>query len=134
MAIKSFGASFSAATNAVGGLTEISNGGAEAAIIDVTNHDSDDNCREFLGGLVDGGEITLSGQYLYSDTGQAYLRGAVFTGTPFAFVLNFSSGSKITGNCIVRSVGGENSTVGDEVVPFTCTLKITGKPVYGALA
>lgn len=129
MAIKSFGASITVATNLVGGLTAINNGGIEAEVIDVTNHDSPDNSREFIGGLLDGGEITMEGQYVFGDEGQDHLRDNI--GATVAFVLSYSTGSKITGSGVVVTAGEGAPLEG--AVPFNATIKVSGKPVRSAL-
>lgn len=128
MAIKSFGTTITIATNAVGGLTEISNGGVEATIIDVTTHDSADTSREFIGGLRDSGEITLSGHFVYADLGQAYLRNNI--GGTAAFEITYSNGNQIAGSCVIKSAG-EGAPL-DEAVAFSATLKVSGKPTYSA--
>lgn len=128
MAIKSFGTTITVATHAVGGLTEISNGGVEATIIDVTTHGSTDTSREFIGGLRDSGEITLAGHFVYSDVGQAYLRDNI--GATAAFEITYSNGNQIAGSCVIKSAG-EGAPL-DESVGFSATLKVSGKPTYSA--
>ncbi len=44
----------------VGEATNISGPGYDRDVIDVTSHDSTDGIREFVGGLVDGGEVTFT--------------------------------------------------------------------------
>ena len=124
--IRSFGTAITVATNAVGGLTEINNGGTEANIIEVTNHGSADNSKEFIGGLKDGGEVSLSGFYDYSDVGQAYIRNNI--GGSATCVLTYSSGSKITFTGIIKSAG-EGAPL-DDAVPFSATIKVSGKATY----
>jgi predicted secreted protein len=127
--IKSFGTSITVATNIVGGLNDISNGGISATIIDVTSHDSADNSKEFISGLLDGGSIALSGHYDYQDVGQDYIRDNI-GGAAFAFVITYSNGTKISGNALIESVG-EGAGL-DDSVAFNATLKITGKPTRAA--
>jgi predicted secreted protein len=43
----------------VGEATNISGPGMERDVIDVTSHDSPNRFREYVGGLVDGGEVTF---------------------------------------------------------------------------
>jgi len=128
MAIKTFGTTITVATNAVGGLTEISNGGVEATIIDVTTHSSADTSREFIGGLRDSGEITLSGHFVYTDVGQDHIRNNI--GATAAFEITYSNGNTISGSCVIQSAG-ESSPL-DEAVGFSAVLKVSGKPTYAA--
>lgn len=127
--IRSFGTSITVATNAVGGLTEITPGTVEANIIEITNHGSADNSKEFLGGLKDAGEVSLSGFYDYADVGQAYLRNNI--GGSATCVISFSSGSKITFTGIIKSAG-EGAPL-DDAVPFNATIKVSGKATYASL-
>lgn len=126
--IRSFGTAITVGGNAVGSLTEINNPGMEANIIDVTNHGSSDNSKEFLGGLKDGGEVSLSGFYDYSDAGQAYLRNNI--GASAACVITYSNGNKASFTGIIKSAG-EGAPL-DEAVPFSATIKVSGKITYAA--
>jgi hypothetical protein len=91
--IKSFGIGVTAATNAVGGLTDVSLPGVEVSIIDITTHDSSGGYKEFTSGLKDAGNLELTGKYDYSNVGQAYLRNN--PGVSAAFVVTFSDVFKI---------------------------------------
>lgn len=131
MAIRSFGVAVSVATNDIGDLTEISLPETESADIDVTTHDSANGYREFLGGLKDGGTMTLAGKYDISDTGQAYLRNpANQGGSPVAVVVTFSDSSTASFNAVVKGYGVSNPL--DEDVTFTSSLRISGSVTYAA--
>ena len=121
--IRSFGTAGTIGGAAIGGITDWGELGMEANIIDVTSHESDDNSREFLGGLLDGGETTISGFYVPSDAGQDYIRGHVGEAAPF--VLTFSNTNSRTCQVIIKSYG-EGSPL-DDATPFTATFKVTGK-------
>lgn len=127
--IRSFGTTITVATNAVGGLTEINGPIPEAAMIDSTTLTSANNAREYRGGLIDGGNVTLTGKYDFVDVGQAYLRANI--GATVACVKTYSSVSKVTFNAVIQSAGSDNPL--DEEVPFTAVLKVTGLPVVGAV-
>jgi hypothetical protein len=127
--IRSFGATITVATNAVGGLTEINGPVPEAAMIDSTTLGSANNAREFCGGLIDGGVVTLAGKYDFADVGQTYLRDHI--GGSAACVKTHSSGSKCTFTGIIQAVGCDNPL--DDEVTFAATIKVTGFPVVATV-
>lgn len=126
--IKSFGIGVTAATNAVGGLTDVNVSGGEVSFIDTTTHDSSGGYREFVAGLKDGGTLELTGKYDYSDVGQAYLRGNL--GASAAFVVTFSDGTKVSFTAIVGAYNTSNPL--DDSVEFTSSNKITGAVTWAA--
>lgn len=126
--IKSFGGTFKVATKTVGGLTDVNIGGVDVNMIDVTDQASTDGWKEFVGGLKDGGQVELTGNFKSVDDGQSELRGN--PGETAAWELTFSNGAKASGNAVI---GGYNVTNPlDNKVGFTCSLKITGKTTYTA--
>jgi len=126
--IKSFGIGVTAATNAVGGLTDVSLPGVEVSIIDITTHDSSGGYKEFTSGLKDAGNLELTGKYDYSDVGQAYLRNN--PGVSAAFVVTFSDGTKASFTAIVGGYTTGNPL--DDSVEFSCSSKITGAILWTA--
>lgn len=126
--IKSFGAILKVATNVIGKLTDVNLGGVDVSMIDVTAQDSTGGYKEYVGGLKDGGQLEMTGNYDIADTGQVYLRANA--GATAAFELTFSNGSTATGNCIVGGYAVTNPL--DNKVGFTCPLKITGPVTYAA--
>ena len=131
--IKSFGVAVTVATNIIGGLTDVTLPEVEVTDIDTTTHDSSGGFREFVGGLKDGGVVTLSGDYNIADAGQTYLRNPANVGTtPVAVVVTFSDDSTATFNAVVKGYGVNNPL--DEVVTFTASLRISGSITYAAAA
>lgn len=127
MAIKSFGISVqitppAGSPTAIAELTDVTPGGVDVNFIDTTAHDSSGGWRQFIGGLTDPGTIELTGNYKFTDAGQAALianRGVIV-----AVNITFSDATNVTCNAVV---GGYNlSNPLDEKVEFTCSLKITG--------
>ena len=58
-------------TGIIGNLTNISGPGITADTIDVTSHDSTGGYRQFIAGLIDGGEISLEGNLVTAAAGNA---------------------------------------------------------------
>jgi hypothetical protein len=127
MAIKSFGTRLYIDGDLIGSLTDISPGDREAEVIDVTTHESSDNSREFIGGLVDGGEATFSGFYNYGDDGQDALRDSA--GADVSCMVVFSDDSVYAFPAVVKKGTGEENGV-DGVVGFSGSLKVSGKMMH----
>jgi len=129
--IKSFGVTVTVASNLVGGLTDVSIPEVEVTDIDTTTHDTSGGYRTFVGGLKDGGVLTLSGLFDVADVGQAYLRTpANQGGTAVAVVVTFSDLTTASFNAVVKGCGTSNPL--DENVTFTASLKISGAVTYTA--
>jgi predicted secreted protein len=129
--IKSFGVTVTVATNAIGGLKSVEIPETEVTDIDVTTHDSAGGFRQFVGGLKDGGTVTLAGAYDIANAGQTYLRTAANQGAaPVAVVVTFSDGSKATFNAVVKGYGVSNPL--DEDVTFNSSLKVSGAITFAA--
>lgn len=131
--IKSFGVTVTVDGNAIGGLTDVSIPEVEVTEIDITSHDSEGGYKEYVGGLKDGGTVTLTGKYNIADTGQAYLADADNQGADaVAVVVTFSDTSTCGFNAIVKGYGATNPL--DDAVDFSASLKITGAVTYTAAA
>jgi predicted secreted protein len=127
--IKSFGVTVSVATNLIGGLTDVTLPEVEVTDVDITSHDSSGGFKEYVGGLKDGGVVTLSGNYDAANAGQDYLRNpANQGGAPVACVVTFSDGSKAAFNAVVKGFGVTNPL--DETVGFTSSLRVSGAITY----
>lgn len=129
MSIKSFGVGVTVATNAVGLLTDVSISGGDVTNVDVTTHDSDDDTREFIGGLIDEGTLELTGHYDRADVGQKYMidNPAALA----AVIVTFSNGSTATFNAVIGRYQVNNNGL-DDKVEFSCSLKISGAVTYAA--
>ncbi len=129
--IKSFGVTVTVATNLVGGLTDVSIPEVEVTDIETTTHDGTSGYRTFVGGLKDGGVLTLSGLFDIADVGQGYLRNpANQGGSPVAVLVTFSDDSEAAFNAVVKGCGTSNPL--DDNVQFTASLKISGPVEYSA--
>ena len=122
MAIKSFGVAVTVNTIAIGGLKDVTPGGVDVNFIDVTAHDSAGGWREFIGGLTDGGTLELTGNYDEADAGQVELRAE--RGQVASVIVTFSDATTSTFSAVVGGYSLSNPL--DDVVEFSCSLKVTG--------
>ncbi len=117
----------------VGNLTSISPPGATKPEIDVTDFAS--AASEFLIGIPDYGEMSVSGWWNYTDAGQLVLLGDSNDAAAVArsFTIEFTKQAvKYTFSAWVKSftpgVGGPN-----EAYSFDATLRVTGAVTVAAL-
>lgn len=121
--------------NFITGLTSISGLDLSADTIDVTTLESADNYREFIQGMRDGGEVSISGFFEPGDTlGQNQIFTLFNSGAVTAFSILFPStlGAEWTFNGIVTqaTTGAEM----EEAATFEATIKVTGRPSLGLTA
>jgi predicted secreted protein len=115
-------------------LTSISGPSQSLDTIDVTSHDSDDCYREFIAGLRSGGDISIEGNFLSTDTdGQVAMHTDFQAGEKKAFIIKFPAWvetsheyPQITGNGYVTAF--DVSFPFEDKVSFSATIKVTGKP------
>lgn len=97
--------------------------------IDVTSHDSDDNAREYIRGMIDGGELSIEGNFIPTDTnGQIAMKGDLDSGTSRAYEMVFpmSMGVSWEFDGIVSAF--ETDAPIDDKVSVSSTIKVSGKP------
>lgn len=128
------GTSFSFGENAVGSLTSIGGVSVSADTIDVTTLDNADGYKEFIAGFKDGGEVSLSGYFDYSDAGQKALYAAFESGTVTECTILFPTAMacKWTFGGVVTAI--ETGAELDGAVSFSCTVKVSGKPTLSAVS
>lgn len=128
MATRSLGTTIKQGTTVIGSLTEINGVEKTSETIDVTVLDSTDGYREFVTSFKDGGEVSLTGFFDESDTGQALLETNFEAGTSASYTITFpaSTGTTWTFDGVVTKIM-TSAQVG-EVIPFEATIKISGKP------
>ena len=115
-------------------LTSISGPGESMDPIDVTSHDSASGYREFLAGLKAGGDISMEGNLLPSDTdGQVALYADFQAGSKKAFKIKFPAWVETTheypeidGNGYITAFSP--SFPHDGKISFSATIKVDGKP------
>jgi hypothetical protein len=117
----------------VGNLTSISVPSPTKAEIDVTDFDSD--ASEFLSGLPDNGELSVSGFFNYADAGQAILLADAHDpdATTKTFVIAFTRQAvQFTFSGWVKSYTPNAGGPG-EAYTFDATIRVTGAVVPSAI-
>ena len=95
--------------------------------IDFTNMDSASGFMEFMPGLVDGGEVSITLVFTKAETAllYGYLR------TLKAYMVTFSDGSTWHFNGYIKSLGNEAPAKGG--IMQTATFKVAAKPTFTAV-
>lgn len=125
-----YGTTLTRAANPIAELDDIGTPNRKAATIDVTTHDSANGYMDFIGGLRDGGEIALKGNFYPGDTnGQVGLRDDLDAGTLQAFVLTFPAAMAATETFSGIVTGFQTGAPVAGKVPFAATIRVSGKPV-----
>lgn len=123
-----------AATEVFTTIAEVTNiGGPSLALdpVEVTNMDSTAGWREFIGGLLDGGEVSLTINYLPTNATHNASNGLIAdmtNRTKRNFQLVFSDGSSTTFSFTALVTGFETGEPVDGQLTAEVTLKITGQP------
>jgi hypothetical protein len=108
-----------------GDLLDVNHGGESCDMEDVTHQLSTEAWREFLSGLKDGGEVTLTIHYAAGSGPDMPAVGDAATSLAIAFPTApaFSADVFVSGK-------GFAATLGTKIVQDV-TVKITGKPTWG---
>jgi predicted secreted protein len=129
-AVSGFGTTLTRDGNTIAELTKIDGIEVELDTKEVTNHQSADSYREFIGVLFSGGEINIEGNFIGSDTdGQVALYDDMHDKTIQDFVMTFPDASVFTFTALVTKFKVEAPL--EEAIAFSATLKISGKPTFG---
>jgi len=99
--------------------------------IDVTNHSSAEAWREFVGGLLDAGEVSLSINFMPADATHDYSTGIISKLTDRGkhnFQMVFPDDGNTTWSFTALVTAFESSEPIDDKLAADVTLKITGKP------
>ena len=89
MAKRGIGTSILKGAQLIGYLTSISSPEKTADTIETTTLDIADNYKTYMQGLLDGGEVTISGFLEVADAGILALNTAVDAGTTDSYTINF---------------------------------------------
>lgn len=131
-----FGTTFSWNSQTVAGLTAINGIELSVDTVDVTTHQSSDNYKETMPGLIDPGEVSIEGFFDYTDTsGQQAMLTDLNSRTGRTAVITFPAATgttwTFTGYITALKIGDAPI---DGAIPFTATIKPTGKPVFAIAA
>lgn len=103
-----------------------------ADTIEMTSHDSTDRFREFLQGLRDGGEATLSGNAVPTDAGQAAILAHFNSATDVQRLeIAFPDGAATNFDALCTAVQPVTDADVESKLEFSATLKVTGEPEWG---
>jgi predicted secreted protein len=133
MPVVAMGTTLKKGATAIAELTSIAGLELSADTIEVTAMDSPNGYRQFVGGLRDSGEVSISGNF--NATAHSQLLTDFDAGTSASYTIEFpdrltTSGTKWTFTAIVTgySTGAEL----EDLVSFEATLKVSGKPTLAA--
>ena len=131
-----FGTTLTRDGNTIAELIKIGSPKLKLDTEDVTNHQSASGYKEYIGSLLDAGEVSIEGNFIASDTlGQIGLVTDMEAKTLQAFVITFPTAVATTWtfNALVTSFElGEVDIKG--AITFKATLKVSGKPALGVTA
>jgi len=119
---------------AIAELTNIGGPRLSADTIDVTSHDSADGYREFVSGLKDGGEVSIEGNFIPGNAGQAALVTDLDDGSADEYTITLPAVMATTWTFKAIVTAFECSEPYDNKASFTATLKICGKAELGVTA
>jgi predicted secreted protein len=121
------GGVFKIGTTTVSELTNIAPPGFSADAIDVTTHNNSTRFREFVKGLIDPGEITVEGNFNYTDFATVYAAMATTSLQSITVTVPTApSTTTFVANGILTGLEVEDPH--DDKVSFSATVKVTGKP------
>lgn len=121
----------------IGDLTNIGGPSISVDTIDVTAHDSADSAREFVAGVIDGGDITLEGNFTGSTHAEDFI-DLIETRTNVSYIVKFpTTGTHLTSTVNYESwlfagpfVSFETEAPFDGKIGFSAGVKLSGKPIF----
>lgn len=131
-----FGVSLARAGTTIAELTSIGSPKLSLDTQETTSHQSDNNYKEYIGTLLDGGEVAIEGNFISSDSdGQIGLITDMNNRTVQAFVITFPTAITATWTFSALVTAFEIGDMAvDGTLTFSATLKVTGKPVLAITA
>lgn len=133
--ILSMGTKLKIGANSIAELSEITGLELSADTIDTTNLSSTGSYREFIQGMKDAGEVSVSGYFNPNDTvGQKALYDAFGTGAATAFTILYPSTMGAEWDFTGIVTGFSTSAATEDAVGFEATIKVTGQPSLGLTA
>jgi len=133
--ISAFGTTFNWDGADLAELTSIGGPSMKAETIDLSTHDSSDQFREFVAGMRDGGELTVEGNFISSDsTGQIALVTDMQAGSSKTLIITGPTSAAFTWTLTAICTAFEPTFPYDGKLGFTASFKATGKPVLAVTA
>jgi len=124
-----FGAvlTYTSGAKVVGELTSISGISISADAIEVTSHGSTSAYREFVAGLIDGGEFSVEGNHIAENTGQQQILTHLNSRAAAAMTIVYPDSSDWSASCLCTAYSAADAPM-DGKLSFSATFKITGVP------
>lgn len=98
--------------------------------IDVTHYGSDDEYKEYIAGMKDGGEVTITGNLLSGDAGQASLISDFNAGTKRTGLITLPNADASTWSFTAYVKSFKHMMPINDKLGFEAVLKISGKPTF----
>lgn len=98
--------------------------------IDVTHYGSDDQYKEYIAGMKDGGEVTITGNLISGDSGQASLISDFNAGTKRTGLITLPNGDASTWSFTAYVKSFKHMMPINDKLGFEAVLKISGKPTF----
>jgi hypothetical protein len=111
-------------------VTALSGPGMTRDIIDATHMESPERYREYIGGMRDGGEITVTLNLVAKGTAFANALTDFGANAPVNYEMTWTDGSKFAVSAFLSSRSQEIAL--DDKQSLELTYKVTGKPVFTA--
>lgn len=135
-AVHAFGTTFTWNSVVIANLTAINGIELSMDTIETTSHQSANNYKEFIGGLLDAGEVSIEGNFEYTDTtGQVAMMTDMNARTSRTAVITFpaATGSTWTFTGLVTGLKVGDAGL-DGAIPFSARIKPSGKPTFATTA
>lgn len=126
-----FGTLLKKGATTIAEVVNVSGPGISADTIDVTHQESSDNAREFIGSLVDSGEVSCDVNFLPGNATQKTFISDIYGKVKATYSLVWSDAG-LTWTFEAIPTGFEPSAQIDDKLSASITLKITGKPTFPA--
>ena len=123
--VAAFGTSISPSA---GEITNISGPGISVDEVEITNHNSADEFKEFVAGLIDGGEFSVEGNLTSTVVTGVY--NDLLARTSKSYTITFPNGMTWTFTGYPKSF--ETDSPVDGKLGFSATFRVTGKPVLAS--
>ena len=113
---------------AIAELTTIGGMPVTQDAIDVTAHDSTSAYREYVGGLLDAGEVSFEGNHIAANTGQQRIMTHLAARDKREMVINMPDGSEWQFSALAAGFNAAGAPV-DGKLDFSGAFKVSGVPV-----
>lgn len=132
-ATKSLSTTISIGGTLIGNLTDIS--GIDMSVETMEVQTLDSTTKDFITGLFDAGEATVSGFFEPGNSGQAAINTAYLAGTESTFIITYptSMGATETFTGYITKISRGSAKLSDPL-PFEFTVQLTALPTLGTTA